>query len=83
MEHLQWSTIAILVIFFRETYLNSYLIGEGLSGFVPSIAALIQGVGGNPECRNVTTVSPDGNVTSIVQLYTPGIISIKFIQHSE
>jgi hypothetical protein len=28
--------------FSRETYLNSYLVGEGLSGFVPSIAALIQ-----------------------------------------
>jgi len=43
------------------------LIGEGLSGFVPAIAALIQGVGGNPECRNVT----DGNTTKS-ELYTPG-----------
>ena len=52
-----------------------------MSGFVPSIAALIQGVGGNPECRNVTTVSPDGNINSTVELYTPGINLIKFIQH--
>jgi riboflavin transporter 2 len=52
--------------------LNSYLIGEGLSGFVPSIAALIQGVGGNPECRNVSKVSADGNVTYVNELYTPG-----------
>ncbi|XP_043254941.1 solute carrier family 52, riboflavin transporter, member 3-A [Colletes gigas] len=39
---------------YREIYLVSYLVGEGLSGFVPSIVALIQGVGGNPECLNVT-----------------------------
>ncbi|OXU19370.1 hypothetical protein TSAR_015344 [Trichomalopsis sarcophagae] len=39
---------------YREIYLVSYLVGEGLSGFLPSIVALIQGVGGNPECVNVT-----------------------------
>ena len=27
---------------FRDVYLNSYLVGEGLSGFIPSIAALAQ-----------------------------------------
>ncbi|XP_029036395.1 solute carrier family 52, riboflavin transporter, member 3-A-like [Osmia bicornis bicornis] len=40
---------------YREIYLVTYLVGEGLSGFVPSLVALIQGVGGNPECRNATT----------------------------
>ncbi|XP_015588952.2 riboflavin transporter 2-like isoform X2 [Cephus cinctus] len=35
---------------FKEIYLVSYFIGEGLSGVLPSIVALIQGVGGNPEC---------------------------------
>lgn len=39
---------------YREIYLVSYLVGEGLSGFVPSAIALIQGVGGNPECLNAT-----------------------------
>ncbi|XP_034942558.1 solute carrier family 52, riboflavin transporter, member 3-B [Chelonus insularis] len=39
---------------FREIYLISYLVGESLSGFLPSILALIQGVGGNAQCRNVT-----------------------------
>jgi len=39
---------------FKPAYLNSYLIGEGLSGFVPAIAALIQGAGGNPECQEVS-----------------------------
>ncbi|KFB37914.1 AGAP000181-PA-like protein [Anopheles sinensis] len=35
---------------FRDIYLITYLIGEGLGGFVPSIVALSQGVGGNGEC---------------------------------
>jgi riboflavin transporter 2 len=39
---------------FQEIYLTPYFIGEGLSGFVPSLIALGQGVGGNPECRNKT-----------------------------
>jgi len=39
---------------FKGIYLYSYFIGEGLSGFVPSVAALIQGVSGNPVCKNVT-----------------------------
>lgn len=35
---------------FRDIYLITYLIGEGLSGFLPAILALIQGVGGNDQC---------------------------------
>lgn len=35
---------------FRDIYLITYLIGEGLSGFLPGVLALIQGVGGNDEC---------------------------------
>lgn len=42
---------------FRAVYLNSYLVGEGLSGLVPAIFALVQGVGGNPECREVIRVN--------------------------
>lgn len=38
--------------YYKEMYLISYLIGEGLSGFVPSILALAQGIGGNPECSD-------------------------------
>lgn len=34
---------------FREIYLITYLIGEGLSGLLASIMALIQGIGA-PEC---------------------------------
>uniref|UniRef100_A0A1B0GK16 Riboflavin transporter n=1 Tax=Lutzomyia longipalpis TaxID=7200 RepID=A0A1B0GK16_LUTLO len=52
---------------FREIYLITYLIGEGLSGFLPSTLALIQGVGGNDQCvlRNTT----DGGQE--YELYTP------------
>lgn len=42
---------------FREIYLITYLIGEGLSGFLASIMALIQGVGGPPECELVDIVN--------------------------
>ncbi|KAL7294685.1 hypothetical protein TKK_0011987 [Trichogramma kaykai] len=42
---------------YREIYLVSYLVGEGLSGFLPSIVTLIQGVGPKPSCVNVT-ISP-------------------------
>ncbi|XP_011137377.1 solute carrier family 52, riboflavin transporter, member 3-A isoform X2 [Harpegnathos saltator] len=44
---------------YREIYLVSYLVGEGLSGFVPSAVALIQGVGHNPRCINVTKSGSD------------------------
>lgn len=49
---------------FRQTYLTSYLVGEGLSGLLPSLVALVQGVGGNPTCVNVTV-----NGTTIIQPY--------------
>lgn len=44
-------------LFYRETYLITYLIGEGLGGFIPSIVGLIQGIGGNAKC----IASPDGD----------------------
>jgi len=51
---------------FRQIYLNSYLIGEGMSGFIPSIAALVQGVSGNPVCTNITL----DNGTVVIQPIT-------------
>lgn len=39
---------------FKEIYLVTYLSGEGLSGLLPSIVALIQGVG-STECVQVQT----------------------------
>lgn len=46
---------------FRDVYLVTYLIGEGLSGFLPSIIALAQGVGGEPTC----VPGPDGTVHQV------------------
>lgn len=54
---------------YREIYLLTYLIGEGLSGFIPSVAALVQGVGGNPECVNVT--KPDSTKWEFTTYFPP------------
>lgn len=43
---------------FRECYLITYMLGMGLSGFVSSIMAMVQGVGGSPQC--IPTNSTDG-----------------------
>lgn len=50
---------------FRDVYLATYLVGEGLSGFVSSLLALAQGVGGDPECL------PNANGTALEPLYPP------------
>lgn len=45
---------------FRECYLVSYMLGMGLNGFLSSIMALVQGVGGPPECKpNNSTDGPE------------------------
>ncbi len=53
---------------FHPKYLVSYFVGESLSGLVPGLLALAQGVGGTPECvgqyNNVT------NITTYALLYT-------------
>ncbi|XP_064640248.1 solute carrier family 52, riboflavin transporter, member 3-B-like [Lineus longissimus] len=40
---------------FKPSYITALYIGEGFSGLVPSLIALAQGVGGNPECKNKTS----------------------------
>ncbi|XP_076044888.1 solute carrier family 52, riboflavin transporter, member 3-A-like isoform X2 [Oratosquilla oratoria] len=52
----------------RRVYLPSYLVGEGLSGLLPGLVALIQGVGGNPNCVNMTlwNVTDFGNDSYVV-----------------
>ncbi|KAM7364333.1 riboflavin transporter [Cochliomyia hominivorax] len=53
---------------FKEIYLVTYFIGEGLSGLLPSVVALIQGIGGTSECRlvNVTETGEE-----IYEKYVP------------
>ncbi|XP_053209011.1 riboflavin transporter 2-like [Panonychus citri] len=36
---------------FKSKYLMSFFVGEGLSGLLPSVVSLFQGVGGNPKCE--------------------------------
>ncbi|XP_048006962.1 solute carrier family 52, riboflavin transporter, member 3 isoform X2 [Leguminivora glycinivorella] len=50
---------------FRDVYLATYLVGEGLSGFIPAILALIQGVGGDPTC----VLNDEG--TEMYPIYSP------------
>ncbi|XP_066290979.1 solute carrier family 52, riboflavin transporter, member 3-B-like [Branchiostoma lanceolatum] len=55
---------------FTVPYLNPYFIGEGMSGFVPSLVALGQGVGGNPDCHNVSVINSiviNGTVKNITE----------------
>lgn len=58
---------------FRECYLVSYMFGMGLNGFLSSVMALIQGVGGPPEC--IPTNSTDG--PSFTAQYPEPLFGIK------
>lgn len=45
---------------FRECYLVSYMCGQGMNGLFSTFLALIQGVGGAPECiKNNSTDGPE------------------------
>lgn len=57
---------------FKLGYLRSLLIGEALSGLIPSMVALIQGVGGNPSCVNVTV----NGTTKIETVYPEPLFSV-------
>lgn len=58
---------------FRDIYLVTYLIGEGLSGLLPGILGLIQGVGGNAECVKNNSTEPDAR--EYVEYYPPARFS--------
>ncbi|XP_011192935.1 solute carrier family 52, riboflavin transporter, member 3-A isoform X2 [Zeugodacus cucurbitae] len=42
---------------FKEMYLVTYFVGEGLSGLLPSVVSLIQGIGGDTVCILVNTTT--------------------------
>ncbi|XP_001946657.4 LOW QUALITY PROTEIN: riboflavin transporter 2 [Acyrthosiphon pisum] len=56
---------------YPDIYLVTYMVGEGISGFVPSAVAIVQGVG-TTTCRSV--VEPDGQ-TSEVKSTTDALFS--------
>lgn len=56
---------------YKEKYIISYLIGEGMSGLLPGLIALIQGVGGNAKCKLIN----ETNTTKWVQYSDPPLFS--------
>ena len=40
---------------FKMQYMTAFYIGEGFSGLLPAIVGLIQGIGSDPICKNITT----------------------------
>ncbi|XP_060849764.1 riboflavin transporter 2 isoform X1 [Rhopalosiphum padi] len=47
---------------YPDIYLVTYMVGEGISGFVPSLVAIVQGVG-TTTCRTVEL--PDGRMSEV------------------
>ena len=48
---------------FREVYMSPYFAGEGLSGLLPSLVAIIQGIGGG-EHKPCSPTETQGNITN-------------------
>lgn len=61
---------------FRDIYLITYLIGEGMSGFVSGIVALFQGVGGAPTCIPTNSTNDDGT-PEYIKYSTPPLFRVK------
>ncbi|KAG8240249.1 hypothetical protein J437_LFUL004709 [Ladona fulva] len=59
-----------LMAIFPQKYLVSYLVGEGLGGFLPSMVALIQGV---EESSNNTNVSSISSAKDSLPLFGPTV----------
>ena len=57
---------------FKLASLRSLLFGEALSGLVPSMVALVQGVGGNPSCVNITV----NGTTKVTTVYPEPLFSV-------
>jgi riboflavin transporter 2 len=66
---------------FRAQYLTSFYVGEGLSGLLPALVGLAQGVGRDPVCLNESTwTSVDNSTTertfNVVPYYDPPLFSV-------
>nr|XP_006814314.1 PREDICTED: solute carrier family 52, riboflavin transporter, member 3-A-like [Saccoglossus kowalevskii] len=53
------STLSFLafISLYPETFVAPYFAGDGLSGLLPGVAALIQGVGGDIQCTNISLLN--------------------------
>ena len=61
---------------FESQYMFAYYFGQGLSGLVPGVLGLLQGLGGNPTCVNVTNITTM-NPFAQPQIELPTVISLK------
>ncbi|OWF46794.1 solute carrier family 52, riboflavin transporter, member 3-B-like [Mizuhopecten yessoensis] len=66
---------------FKKHYITAFFIGQGMSGLLPSVVALAQGVG-SMTCENVTSSDENQNVTDYVLIpvyHTPFFSVEQFI----
>lgn len=52
--------------YFDRKYMSAFYIGEGFSGLIPSVVGLAQGTGGDPECKNVSSIVGNETVNSTI-----------------
>ena len=61
---------------FKPHYMTAYYIGEGLSGLIPGIVSLIQGVGLEPTCHNAT-VGPNHTEYAVYPVYPDPVFPVR------
>ena len=67
---------------FRESYLVSYFVGEGLSGIIPSVIALIQGVASECESeKSQARFSPQYYFISIFVILVLSLIAFLLLEN--
>ncbi|XP_033216875.1 solute carrier family 52, riboflavin transporter, member 3-A-like [Belonocnema kinseyi] len=68
---------------FRESYLASYYVGEGLSGIIPSAIALIQGTGSQCDSEKIERFSPQYYFISIFIILLFSLIAFLLLDNLE
>lgn len=68
----------------KSVYMPSYIAGEEMGGMISGFVGLVQGIGGEPQCINVTkqvfneTVNSYYNITALQQYQEPPRFSVSF-----
>lgn len=63
---------------YTSQYLNALYVGEGLSGLIPGVIGIIQGIGKDPTCVNSTKTDSNGTEVGFVvyPVYDPPLFSV-------
>lgn len=63
---------------YTAQYLNALYVGEGLSGLIPGIIGIIQGIGKDPTCVNSTKTDSNGTEVGygVYPVYDPPLFSV-------